>query len=118
MFDQITLNKIKIAAIMYFEENGIAAHDVDVRATAESLAVMMTARILARDVTTRTIEYPADWWSAFKVQHFPPWALRRWPPKMERITCRVMETFPSLDVKIPQHISSMTIALQRSINKP
>ncbi len=31
------------------------------------------------------VSYPATWWQAFKLAHFPGWARRRWPVVMKHV---------------------------------
>ena len=49
----------------------------------------MEMMCLGRKGMTVTIEYPADWWQAFKKRWFPGWALERWPVLLQ---CHKVET--------------------------
>lgn len=42
----------------------------------------------------KRIEYPADWWQAFKARWFARWMLRRWPARMTVITWSPMVAYP------------------------
>lgn len=50
--------------------------------------------VLYEVVDRKTIEYPATWWDAFKLAHFPAWLRRRYPPTMHREELEFMVLYP------------------------
>lgn len=60
--------------------------------TARELVLKLDAYITGRvaDRICIDVEYPADWWEAFKDRWFPNFMLKRWPVKMT--TIKVDET--------------------------
>ena len=67
---------------------------VDLKA---SVLAMPTRRVLLK------VQYPADWWQAFRARWFPAWWLRRWPIEYEVV--EVDEQLygaicPHVDVKV------------------
>ena len=47
------------------------------------------------------IEYPADWWQAFKKRWFPSWAIARWPAKHTRHVLDVKAKYPEFSPQPP-----------------
>ena len=45
----------------------------------DGLVLQLTARITSQKLDYFTVEYPRDWWEAFKERWFPAWAKERWP---------------------------------------
>ena len=52
------------------------------------------------------IEYPLNWWQAFKQRWFPQWALKRWPVILKVHHLNVLTIYPDLKISLPkeQHI--------------
>jgi hypothetical protein len=42
----------------------------------EGMVIELKARIAAEKLDM--LDYPSDWWQAFKERWFPPWAKKRW----------------------------------------
>ena len=41
------------------------------------------------------IEYPRDWWQAFKERWFGPWLLKRWPVEYKRHVLDIKALYPN-----------------------
>lgn len=78
--------------------------DFEVRFTACSNAyVNFRHRLYSHKV--KDVEYPADWWEAFKDRWFPSWLKRRYPVKMKYIAWRaVLANIPIKDQEVRVHM--------------
>jgi hypothetical protein len=47
-------------------------------------------------------ETPASWWQQFKVEHFPKWALNRWPAKTIKHELTMAVIYPKLETRLPR----------------
>ena len=45
----------------------------------DGLVVKLTARITSQELDCIMVEYPMNWWEAFKERWFPAWVKARWP---------------------------------------
>ena len=57
------------------------------REIADLMVMELAAFLAGKKVNTIhvDIEYPADWWQAFKERWFPQWMINRWPIKYKRV---------------------------------
>ena len=51
-------------------------------------------RLAGQRFTPMHVEYPADWWQAFKKRWLPVWALTRWPVRVRSITWSPEVVYP------------------------
>lgn len=85
----------KLAGLLYPE-------DIDVRINTylnpvcDEVAIQIRALIYGEKLDTKLVEYPADWWQAFKAQYFPRWALKRWPVKNKVIRFEIDAIYPNV----------------------
>jgi hypothetical protein len=92
------IEKLRIACVAYFSKEMLA--DVKIRTSehttfvCDSLAIQLNATVFAQRLDEQTVEYPADWWQAFKERFFPGWAIRRWP--VHRIV-KIMRLYGAYD---------------------
>ncbi len=63
------------------------------------MVVNLTRSVWSRRIGLDTIEYPADWWQAFKERFFPAWMIRRWPVKMTTVNIEAWHEYPGLEIK-------------------
>jgi hypothetical protein len=47
------------------------------------------------------IEYPRDWWQAFKERWFGGWLLRRWPVEYKRHVLDIKALYPNFRPAVP-----------------
>ena len=81
-----TLNDLKIAnakAEMIEDELGV-------------LVLQIKTAIVTAHTPFYKVEYPADWWQAFKDRWFPAWAKRRWIVKTKVILVSFDVLYPEL----------------------
>ena len=89
-FEQIVLQKIKLAAVMAIPDG---MHDALANATfrtehdwmADHLVGKMTTYIWGLNEQRITAIWPRDWWQAVKQRFAPAWFLRRWPVLCDQI---------------------------------
>lgn len=60
------------------------------------IVTRVTQEILGREIANARVEYPADWWHAFKNRWFPAWAKKRWPIKVEVVELIAKELYPQM----------------------
>lgn len=61
--------------------------DAVVQDVARHMRVRLTLELFTREarkvVEFEPVSYPKTWWDAFKLAHFPKWAIVRWPAEFE-----------------------------------
>ena len=119
----IELERFTIAAEMYLSEQLAESFAISPETSVHldnlspyfgQLVLQIKQSVYGRDLDTRTVRYPADWWQAFKARWFPAWAKERWPVKETVVTWTARELFPLLAA--PDH-NSQAIILEH-ITKP
>ena len=55
------------------------------------------------------IQYPYNWWEAFKERWFTKQMLKMWPVKYKIIVIDVKTIYPTLKAKIPKHERVLSI---------
>ena len=59
------------------------------------------------------LDYPADWWQAFKVRWFPKWLQKKFPPVIARVWA--VHKFPEL--KVPNELVGREYVTFRIVNE-
>jgi hypothetical protein len=67
----------------------------------DQLTAQLTGYLWGEPGPTRTIKYPSDWWSAFKLRWFPEWMLRRWPAQYTCHQINLTTLYPDFRVSLP-----------------
>lgn len=70
--------------------------------------MLISATTMGTPKETEVVEYPADWWQAFKARWFRRWMLKRWPAKYERRTFERWGTYPEIPCH-PNDRSAMVV---------
>lgn len=58
----------------------------------------MCAYLMGKRLDTVTIDYPVNWWEAFKEHWFPNWALDRWPARRKIHTITINAFIPEAQI--------------------
>ena len=96
--EHLDIEKIRVGCVAYFSKEMLT--DVKVRTSehvsfvCNSLAIQLNAKVFAQRLDKQTVEYPSDWWQAFKERFFPVWARRRWPVHR---TVKIMRLYGAYD---------------------
>ena len=63
------------------------------------------------------IEYPADWWQAFKERWFAGWMLKRWPVRYSETVLQLAELYPKWKPNTESVISAVKFSPGRADTK-
>lgn len=74
----------------------------------DDLVISVRQKVASQPLRREVVEYPADWWQAFRLRWFPQWALVRWPPRLKRVEVRADAVYPGVPVP---HIGSPRIVV-------
>lgn len=74
-----------------------------------TLRLDLDAYVAKRLLERVIVEWPSDWWEAFKERWFPTWALRMWPVKYET---RAIEAYEYLDRKFLSDVEDSQLAIE------
>ena len=110
MSQEITLEKIKLAFQQKFDEDdkerllnsvsvhvGYVGHDF----VRDQFTMQIQGFLWGERVEGQIIEYPADWWQAFKARWFP-WFLLRWFPVLwMRYEISLTTLYPDFRISMP-----------------
>jgi len=100
--DQAGLERLKVIMItcitreMAKEFSAPCTVDVNYDWYFEGIVVRAQQEILGREVERIDVEYPKDWWQAFKKRWLPGWAKARWPVEMVRCKLVARELYPKM----------------------
>ncbi len=86
-----------------------ADYDIQFRA----LRMQLTRYVLAQELESKTVEWPADWWQAFRQRWFPKRWLKRHPVKMESCKLVARATYPDII-----HPPGQTMVIKFNLEKP
>lgn len=64
----------------------------------QGFAYKLRYEILGQQLEERVVEYPADWWQAFRSRWFPSWWLRRRPVRFEQVRMRLLGLYPQIPI--------------------
>jgi hypothetical protein len=62
----------------------------------DQVVMRVVQSIFTREIDEFTVEYPADWWQAFKDRWFPEWAKKRWPVEKRVTVITAREMLPKM----------------------
>ncbi len=103
--ETVTLERMKLAAFAIVDrelmEHFAIGPQVDISAMdylCDSLTLRIVQMVYGRTMEKVEVEYPADWWQAFRERWFPAWVLRRWPVKKTVVRLEAKELYPKLSV--------------------
>lgn len=90
--DNFSVDTIKMSIRKIIREEDYRDYNIQFstrfeRISAEDMVFEIYAYVTGKviDKIHVDVEYPSDWWEAFKDRWFPEWMLRKWPVKMTRI---------------------------------
>ena len=97
------LEKLRVGLSTLISEDLLYDMDIDVAQEIihQHIRVSVTGNILKLGKgRSMTIEYPEDWWQAFKDRWFPDWALRRWPVRYKEHRIKAEALFPEASQRL------------------
>lgn len=85
--DLIELEKVSYAAAIQLAPEMIdqVLFRKDIGFIEDIIVAQIRWSFYSRRIRDAIVEYPADWWEAFKDRFFPRWARRLWPVKKTSI---------------------------------
>lgn len=100
----VALERFRIAALRYVSEELLRyfaiTPEVDwyehLRFVGDELVLQARQQVLGTTLERVVVEYPADWWQAFRQRWAPAWWLRRYPVCCTRRTVEVRALYPKL----------------------
>jgi hypothetical protein len=101
----IFLEKLKYSLYQKFSRESIESAYVDEEvfaAISDIIIVSVGGFIWGNEIGKETIEYPSDWWQAFKKRWFPEWALKKWPVSYVVHQIKYYETYPDYHPSLPE----------------
>lgn len=100
---EIVLQKIKVAAFQHLSPHLL---DADIATMPDvigrHLALSLNAYVFGEKGDDIVIDYPRDWWEAFKNRWFPRWALQRWPVLYTRHRITPQTIYKNLKISLPE----------------
>lgn len=72
----------------------------------DRFAYQLRAYVLGERQEEFTIEYPADWWQAFKERWFPESCKRRWPVEYKRYEFKRFNIYPKMKYQVPDDMGA------------
>lgn len=109
---QIELEKIKIAIVQRIS-NRLLDQIVEVSEIDsfihDAIDLRLHGYLWGETAKAEPIQYPSDWWQAFKQRWFPRWALARWPVRLttHHITLRTL--YPNFRISMPSEAHVLKI---------
>jgi len=74
---------------------------IDPDVVADAWVAEVHAYIWAEDMGRYEMQYPADWWQAFKERWLPAWAKARWPVKWTVEVVDIKALYPNFKYAVP-----------------
>jgi hypothetical protein len=104
MKDEVTLYKTKLAFMTAGLPPSLIDEKFEVRDSfiSDLLRGYLSGYLWGEPGPTRTIKYPVDWWSAFKVRWFPAWLLNRYPALYQCHQISLNTLYPLFRVSLPK----------------
>lgn len=111
-YKEVTLERFKLAATAFITDE-LLQHFAEVpkiRASMhasyllDGLTLQVVQTVWGREAERVDVEYPADWWQAFKKRWFPEWAKRRWPVNMTKVALVARELYPDVAMPDKSHV--------------
>lgn len=91
MLETVTLEKVKVCAIHRMSNEQVALMNLRLDQSdhasfmADQLALRLSGYVHAMHEEPIRIEYPRDWWQAFRQRWFPAWWLNKYPVQMTKV---------------------------------
>lgn len=113
MKNEITLQKIKLAFLRKLPEDCTELIDgqIQVRDNIHEdfirnlLTAQLSGYLWGEPGPSRTIKYPADWWSAFKLRWFPAWLLTHHPAQYQCHEINLTTLYPLFRISLAKETS-------------
>ena len=114
-FSEVVLDKIKVAAMQTLSPDFMdAAISQMPDLIGNRLALQLNAYVFGEKGDDLVIDYPRDWWEAFKNRWFPRWALRRWPVMYTRHRITPQTIYQNLKISLPREMHQVRFIQQRT----
>lgn len=75
----------------------------------DGVITQLLLSVMGQHVEMIKVEYPRDWWQAFKERWFPNWWLRRWPAEMTYRTLAADVVYPKIELPRERHAVIMLL---------
>lgn len=69
----------------------------------DNIVLHVVQGIMGETLQKELVEYPADWWQAFKARWFPGWLRRRYPVKMRIVELEAAALYPKVSMPEWEH---------------
>lgn len=99
----LTLEKLKYHGELYLSNEFVEGIRVSIEALdqrlayfAEGFVLKMVREVWASPAAEHVVEFPADWWQAFRQRWLPAWWLRRHPVAMKRAVLTAKHLYPKM----------------------
>jgi hypothetical protein len=102
--EQVTLNKIRLAARAHIDPDTLLDQNFDVMVDAytQSLVLQLSGAVLGKEYEPLAFQWPRDWWEAVKERFAPQWLLARWPVIYRKERVEFREIYPDFKPALPQ----------------
>lgn len=111
----VELEKIRMGMIQTFSEYLL---DVDMeiiqRHITDAFSVNIKGYLWGEEAAKREIQYPQDWWQAFKERWFPKCLLKKYPVIYTHIVMEAKAIYPNFRQSLPNE--SCTIIVMEPMN--
>jgi hypothetical protein len=101
VYHEVKLEKIRYAYQEYFSMSLL-----DVESWIDKIdggyLLMVRGHVWGEHLETKTIEYPADWFQAFKQRFFPRWLIKYFPINMNVIRIEADVLYPDFRCAFPK----------------
>ena len=102
----VELERMKLVAVQYItdelaEQFAIEAKvDLSLHSSFrfDDIVLRVVQEVYGRQVESKAVRYPADWWQAFKNHWLPTWALKRWPIVWRTERLEAWEVYPKVEM--------------------
>ena len=126
-FEMIDLEQFKLIFVQYVSDEHIKIDGTPVKFGewpkvtihtdigewgARECAVRIVQKIWGREVQRQEVQWPRDWWQAFKERWYPEWAKARWPVQYKHCVITARELYP--EIGLPPDRYRAAIAVDKS----
>jgi hypothetical protein len=107
---RVELEKIKFGMLQVMDRTFMDSNiEVIQSRLCNALEFQITGFLFGEPQPDITIEYPKDWWQAFKERWFPKWLLNKYPVVKTYHTLRRNIVYPDLKISIPDQRHRLVI---------
>lgn len=109
MMDEIsavTIEKIRVTILDVVSRDLLGATvDVSLHTSfiRDDIAFRVHGFIWGQYLDKHSVQYPTDWWQAFKERWYPKWLLAKYPVRYKVFEVDVKALYPDLKYDIPGH---------------